>query len=362
MGDIAEYCESIAQTVSDYRPEEPRRITPGRVKSWIRQFDPEDQLVILQEIDRILKRFYFSRERVKTSLRNFIRTNLIGEEEPSSVLQRTHFLHIQRKGSSQRDLLTIVNEILLDDYCTTLHSCGCRQADTFVYIDDAVLTGSRLRYDLTPGTALPGFEPNPSWITTEAPPNCTLKIFVLVAHTEGANYAMKYVRQAASDKNIAVTTHCAMRVANERTIGCESHDCLWPQYVVGNEDVDTYIARAEHEAGRSIFFRPRGTPRQETLFSSSLARDTVERAFLAKGVKLMSSTNIKSMRPLGYDTLTSLGFGTFFVTYRNIPNNAPLVLWWSGGGRWFPLFKRRDSDQQRTSSSWWGLDDFDFPF
>lgn len=362
MGDIAEYCESIAQTVSDYRPEEPRRITPDRVKSWIRQFDPEDQLVILQEIDRILKRFYFSRERVKTSLRNFIRTNLIGEEEPSSVLQRTHFLQVQRQGSSQRDLVEIVDEILQNDYGIALNACGLGQPEIFVYIDEAVLTGNRLRYDLTPGETRPGNDPSPAWITTRAPRNCILKIFVLAAHTRGTNYAMGYVRAAAGAKGISVSIHSAMCVPNARDSQCTSLDCLWPQRVVGASEVDEYISRVERETGWNVTFRPPGTPKRETLFSTAVARDKVERAFLMKGLELVATTEKESMRPLGWEKLASLGFGTFFVTYRNIPNNAPLVLWWPGGGRWSPLFQRRDSDQQRTSSSWWGLDDFDFPF
>ena len=55
------------------------------------------------------------------------------------------------------------------------------------------------------------------------------------------------------------------------------------------------------------------------------------------------------MRPLGFMKLVSLGFGTFFVTYRNIANNCPLVLWWGDPdfpmthpiGIWYPLFPRR---------------------
>jgi hypothetical protein len=33
------------------------------------------------------------------------------------------------------------------------------------------------------------------------------------------------------------------------------------------------------------------------------------------------------------------GFGTYFVTYRNCPNNAPPALWWTRDG-WIPLFPR----------------------
>ena len=55
------------------------------------------------------------------------------------------------------------------------------------------------------------------------------------------------------------------------------------------------------------------------------------------------------MRPMGYEYLESLGFGSVFITYRNIANNCPLVLWWGDTtyspnhpfSSWYPLFPRK---------------------
>jgi hypothetical protein len=46
------------------------------------------------------------------------------------------------------------------------------------------------------------------------------------------------------------------------------------------------------------------------------------------------------MRALGYSlpSLKDFGFGALCFTWRNVPNNAPLVFWYSGGG-FTPLFK-----------------------
>lgn len=50
---------------------------------------------------------------------------------------------------------------------------------------------------------------------------------------------------------------------------------------------------------------------------------------------------------MGYDYQHTLGFGSYFVSYRNIANNCPVVLWWgdleghSGINNWYPLFPRK---------------------
>jgi hypothetical protein len=44
--------------------------------SVLDQFDAEYQPIILAEIDSLMKRFYFSKVRVKTCLRNFLRACL----------------------------------------------------------------------------------------------------------------------------------------------------------------------------------------------------------------------------------------------------------------------------------------------
>jgi hypothetical protein len=46
-------------------------------------------------------------------------------------------------------------------------------------------------------------------------------------------------------------------------------------------------------------------------------------------------------RPLGLVPLQTLGFGSTIVTFRNCPNNCPLVLW--AGHPWYPLFPRKNN-------------------
>jgi hypothetical protein len=68
--------QSLANTIADYRLNEINPITPTHVERWLNQFDAEYQPIILAEMDSLMKRFYFSKVRVKTCLRNFLRYDL----------------------------------------------------------------------------------------------------------------------------------------------------------------------------------------------------------------------------------------------------------------------------------------------
>ena len=72
----------------------------------------------------------------------------------------------------------------------------------------------------------------------------------------------------------------------------------------------------------------------------------LEQEFLKAGAKIKYELcpDLKENHwPLGYDVFKCVGFGSLLVTYRNCPNNCPLVLW--AGAPWFPLFPRKTNTQ-----------------
>jgi hypothetical protein len=77
--------------------------------------------------------------------------------------------------------------------------CGVAHTDTYIYIDDGIYTGSRLRYDLTDGAEAV------SWIPKKAPSRCTLIVYHIAVHLEGMNYVERYLLPAAAEKEIAVS-------------------------------------------------------------------------------------------------------------------------------------------------------------
>jgi hypothetical protein len=72
------------------------------------------------------------------------------------------------------------------------------------------------------------------------------------------------------------------------------------------------------------------------IFSSDEGRELLEQQFLVKGayIRTVCSMLNEYQRPLGNMVLETLGFGSTIVTFRNCPNNAPLVFW--AGEPWHP--------------------------
>lgn len=81
-------------------------------------------------------------------------------------------------------------------------------------------------------------------------------------------------------------------------------------------------------------YREDNQPINETFFSSPENRIKYENIILEKGIELIEKIEqpkeITNIRPLGfvYPNYKTFGLGTHFFTWRNIPNNTPLVFWW----------------------------------
>jgi hypothetical protein len=130
---------------------------------------------------------------------------------------------------------------------------------------------------------------------------------------------------------------------------------LWPKEI-DDSLVIGYAEKISAEMNRQrgfkpVLFRPPSLA-EDNLFSSVENRDLVEAVFLRAGTDLVlaAANPAPSMRPLGFEALTSLGFGAMFATYRNIANNCPLVLWYGDPdnypkghplSRWLPLLPRK---------------------
>lgn len=250
-------------------------------------------------------------------------------------------------------MLLVVDEILQEDYGLSLAQCGVGNVHTCVYVDDGIYTGSRLRYDLTEG------EGNPAWISKNGLPNCRLMIYTIVSHLEGMNYAFQHINRAVREKGMTVRMQQSLIIDNRRRYS-SGIECLWLEAISDDLYVDSYttnlrIIPTQRNWKNDDLFRPHGVPRKEGLFSSPGARNIVERAFLQKGAKIVTASQnpAESVRPLGFEKRGSLGFGTLVVTYRNIANNCPVVLWWGDSlyptthplGMWYPLLPRRANSQ-----------------
>ncbi len=334
-----ELLKSIASIIQDYRSGEIERITPSHIDKWVKQFRAEDQIIILQEMNHLLKlkHFYLSNDSVKKYVQRFLSNQELFGLNPKTSLMSTNFLHIQKEGKSQTEIIKVIDEVLFNNYNLRISQCG--GSDIYAYVDDGLFSGNRLCDDIIP------------WLENTAPNNCKIIIYHIVRYNQGYNYAMKKILPVARKKNIKGKGFTNIPLDNERE---RESTIIWPQRVIGDLSIDKYCVWLEkkcNEKGLSVpLFRNKGTPPKETLFSSSQNRDIVERAFLEVGAKLVITAKDPNryVRPLGFDKLLSLGFGALFVTYRNISNNCPLALWYGDPESairqlrsWYPLFPRK---------------------
>lgn len=374
-----ELLRSIANTIADYRQGEIPPIDQEHVEKWVKQFDIKDRMTILAEMDPILKRFYFSRARVKQWLHDLLLSNIMSDklliyawERTLSLntqqkiartlfqnmrrkLAHTQFLNIQQKGESQKALRGLIGEVLEEEFNTCLADCEQESPDTYVYLDDGIYTGNRLRYDLTEPDDTDESGDVVAWIPRSAPERCELKICTLAIHTSGFMYACKYLLPAAEAKQMAPIDFAtpAIIIENRRDQQAK-FECLWPdRYTADGNDPQAgwYVKRTlwwcnKNGWPKSSLTRPLVVPTEETLFSSRGARTVVESAFFRAGAQMLHPSHQvgESRRPLGWEKLESWGFGTFFVTYRNIANNCPMVLWSKAAG-WYPLFPRKTNNE-----------------
>ena len=169
--------------------------------------------------------------------------------------------------------------------------------------------------------------------------------------------ALPYLEPMAREANVSFDFKRRLLYHNSRC-GTARYDCLWAPRCRADSVVTDYAQqlaeRCEEMNIRPHLFRSDDDSREETVFSTPQARQAVGRAFLRRGVQIIASCARPKveMRPMGYEKLQSLGFGAIFITYRNIANNCPLVLWWGDPtasdrhplSKWYPLFPRKANE------------------
>ncbi len=325
MSEKSRLIESMVETISDYRKGACGPPTPGHVEKWLRQFDKEAQLPILREMDHVLKRTYFSERRVKRFLESVYRAEKLVGDEPCSFWKNVKFLDIQRGGNSQKDMLALFNEILSKECGFSVNSCG-KNPHSFVYLDDALFTGNRIKQDLEP------------WVTDHMADNATIHVITIALHTRGYCYASKNIRRVAKDAGKRVKLRWWRKIKFEDRIShTDSPDVLRPTSTYDDHLIVKYIDTLKQYIPQP---RTAGKPSRNKIFSSEYGRQILEKEFLMKGAWIREKClNLKPFhRPLGNSVLETLGFGSLVVTFRNCPNSAPLALW--ANDPWYPLFHR----------------------
>jgi hypothetical protein len=304
-------------------------MSPEHVNTWISQFPSDVQLPMLQELDYVLKRTYISKEHMISWLEELITSDKLIDSNPCDFWKNAHFLDIQKNGHSQKELLTLFDDILKARCDLTTSECGAPGGD-FVYLDDAIFSGKRMSNDLE------------DWIAVDAPEQAVIHIVVFVMHTLSRYQTCEKLKKLieASGKDIEIKYHYD-RLYENRYRDRKDSDVLWPATLPDNSDLKTYL-----ESYHKFPFEARPEGGNLGPFSSELGRQLLERELLNAGIKIRVACNNPNddLRPLGFSSF-GLGFGSIVVTFRNCPNTCPLAFWWGDSTSF------RESRQQTISKS-----------
>jgi hypothetical protein len=323
--------ESIANTTADYREGELPAPTPEHIERWVRQFRKEVQLELLRELDHVFKKTYLSKATVTSFLRSMVKSKKIAGETPCNYWASVNFLRIQTKGRSQREMLGLVDKILRKECKLAIDTCGKAGGD-YVYVDDVMFSGSRVGNDLE------------KWIAENAPAKARVHIVVAAMHASGEYLVGKRLKKVIADSGKAIELkYWRIATVENRKYYKNDSEVLWPVEVPADAATQQYVALPQRFP---LNLRSPGGKFEP--FSSERGRQLLEREFLVAGVRIrgLSQSPKDILRPLGFSPF-GVGFGSMVVTYRNCPNNCPLVLWWgdpeaiSGPFHWYPLFQRK---------------------
>lgn len=329
MSDRQQLLESIAATTADYRAGELPAPTAEHVERWVNQFDIAVQLPILREMDHILKKTYFSRERVKMFLVNLANNPKLVGNDPASFWRSIGFIDRQGGGNSQHEMLEIFSKLLDVNYgignAVRVNNPNC---STFVYLDDAMFTGNRVVQDVV------------KWIAESAPSDATLHIIMIAMHSGGQYYANNKIENAIKKhkKNLNIKWWSAAEL-EDRKAKSDVCDVLRPTTIPDDPYVASYVSQMKHPPT----LRTPGSESTNKLFSNEQSRHLLEQEFLKFGAQQRAQRPQLGItqRPLGHISLDTLGFGSLIVTFRNCPNNAPLALWVGD----HPLFPRKTNSE-----------------
>ena len=347
---LRERADNISELIKDYRVGEIKLIDQDHVMKWLKQFNEADQLIIAEEIEHIIKQSYLSKNSTIDLLKKMLKTDKIFGDIQTNY-PNIKFMRVSRKGSSQNDLLKLIEIILKEDYGIDIEMCGT-SPKKYIYIDDCIYSGNTVYYDLKNW-----LEENNELVIEE------LHTVFLASYLHGySSFKNKRMPALLKELNLDINFQSSCWQANyfkNYSKYYSSYNCCWPLKINEqdkNEDVlwfEDYLENQFQSSGSKISPRKYRTKDNlnDSLFTSKKSRAILERAFLEKGayITTLPKKLPGSMRPLGFEKYHSLGFGSLFFTYRNIANNCPLVLWWGDSdyeeshpfSKWHPLLPRK---------------------
>ncbi|ALU26597.1 phosphoribosyltransferase-like protein [Myroides odoratimimus] len=341
---MEEVIRKIHAVIKDYRNHDDIYITPEHIATWANQFGDHNEFV-LNEILEILPKVYISRNKAKEYIKQHIDAyiNLYKYTNVSTFLSDTEFLNMQLPHKSQPAILILLEEVLNEAYDESYLRYITYPKINYIYFDDILASGSTvgnhiltwLHQQDTHGRA------NHEKISNN---EIKLSISLFCKHTWGFSFQKYRIINKFGDKTERkINWYWNYEIQNHAKFNNQQLNIAKP--VKGdNITINTYFASLTATKYDDYAFREVNTPINEHFFTNKENRIKFENILVERGIEIigMIKGEVKpNIRPLGLinPSYKILGLGTHFFTWRNIPNNSPLVYWWEVPGHdWIPLF------------------------
>ena len=319
---------TLTEILGDYRRHDGFQITSDHIIRWSSQFPEDDRPVLLRELAYTYGKTYISRSTAEQFVGALMTNPKLAGSEPDKFWRNINILGIQRGGSSQRDLLDILDAQLNSNFGFGKSSND--SSDVHLYLDDGIYSGNRVHFDFQP------------WLENHKGKRGDVHVVVLAQHTHGQYYAAQKIQEYQRQFGTQFKFHWWRCVELEDRRSCMNRsDVLRPTELPQTPGAIAYAKRLSDQGYPVQFRAVLNPPYQSEYFSGEAGRQALERIFLEVGARTlaMCPNFSERIRPYGFNILRTLGFGSLIATYRNCPNTAPVALW--ANDPWHPLLPRK---------------------
>lgn len=218
--------KEIAEIIKGFRQDYIEiEINQEHVHKWVSQFNPDTQDIILEETLHILKTWYFGKDKIFTFL-DEIADYLKSENENATdedPMKGIYFWDVQESGKSQSQLVEMLKNRVNEKYGCSIRTGKLGNEEYYVYLDDGLYTGSRLRKDIKRCLEM-------------MPEGARIDVIYMIACRSGLDFSKSELEKVCKTKNIKINIHRWREICNNKTITRHGNvasyeavqDCLWP--------------------------------------------------------------------------------------------------------------------------------------
>ncbi|MDH1883700.1 phosphoribosyltransferase-like protein [Empedobacter falsenii] len=341
-----ELANNIYEIIKDYRNHDGIYITPDYIIEWANQFGG-DALLVLTELNKILPETYISRDKAKQNILSHLESylKLYSYTNITTFLIETQFIDCQLPHKSQPAILNLLEEVLMENYQESYKKYIDYPKKNYIYFDDVLASGSTIGKHCVE-FLITKDDKEISFAQKLENNEINLSISVFCMHIWGFEFQKFRISKTPtlSEKiSKKINWFWNYEVQNHAKFNNQSLNVARP-IKLANSKINGYLENLDATKYEDYAYRKINTPVKEVFFTTPENRINFENILIEKGIDIinMIQGDVKpNIRPLGLinPNYKIFGLGTHFFTWRNIPNNSPLVYWWEvSGHNWKPLF------------------------